>query len=261
MFPIFVFAHEGLHEQIAEVTKHIDQNPKNADLYIQRGELYREHREWKPALADYKRAANLDPELTVVDLCIGRLYLDQGLPELAKEPLDRFLQSKPDHPEALQVRARVLVKLGRPLEAVQDFSRALNTDARPELYLERAQALVAAGPEHAAEALDGLDEGIQNLGPIVTLELAAIDLELAARRYDSALLRLEAVANQSERKESWLFRRGEILEKAGRIEEARKAYSDAITAIDSLPDRARNTRTIEQLKTHIQERMNVLNQE
>ncbi len=243
------------------MTKQITQNPKNPDLYIKRGELYRENREWSQALTDYKRAAKLDPELAVVDFCKGRLYLDQGSPELAKDPLDHFLEANPDHAEALQTRARVLVKLGSPLEAVKDFSRALNMDMRPELYLERAQALLSVGPDYATEALAGLDEGIRNLGPVVTLELAAIDLELAASRYDYALQRLEAVANQADRKESWLARRGEILEKSGRFAEARQSYSDAIAAIDSLPERAKNTRTTEQLKARIEERIAALKQE
>lgn len=261
LLPLLLFGHEGLHEQIAEVTKQIDLNPKNPALYVKRGELYREHREWKHALADYKRAAQLEPELAAVDLCKGRLYLDQGSPGLAKDPLDRFLERNPDHAEGLETRARVLVKLRKPLEAVQDYSRALKKDVRPEIYLERSQALLSAGLEHTNEALAGLDEGIRNLGPVVTLELAAIDLELTAKRYDFALQRLEAVANQSERQESWLTRRGEILEMAGRFEEARRSYSEAITAIDSLSERARNTRSTEQLKAHLLKRIAVLKQD
>ncbi len=261
LFPLLLAAHEGLHEQIVEVTRQIDQNPKNPELYIKRGELYRVHREWKAALADYDRAKRLEPELAVVDLCEGRLHLDAGSPELATAPLDRFLAANPDHAEALLTRARALVKLGKLLEAIRDFSNALKNDVRPELYLERSQAMLAAGPDHANEALAGLDEGIRKLGPVVTLELAAIDLELSRQRYDLALQRLEEVAFQSERKETWLARRGEILEKAGRSEEARKAYTDAMTAIDTLPERVQNTAVMRQLKTRVQKRLTGLNQE
>src|SRR2546429_3401664 len=42
----------------------------------------------------------------------------------------------------------------------------------------RDRALAAEGGDHLDEALRGLDEGIKRLGPIVTLELYAIDLEL-----------------------------------------------------------------------------------
>jgi len=55
------------------------------------------------------------------------------------------------------------------------------------LEVGRDRALAAEGGDHLDEALRGLDEGIKRLGPIVTLELYAIDLELAHKRYDSAL--------------------------------------------------------------------------
>ena len=46
----------------------------------------------------------------------------------------------------------------------------------PTYYLERARALVEAGPEHFGEALRGLDEGSARLGHPVTLEPYAIEL-------------------------------------------------------------------------------------
>ena len=55
------------------------------------------------------------------------------------------------------------------------------------LDVGRDRALAAESGDHLDEALRGLDEGIKRLGPIVTLELYAIDLELAHKRYDSAL--------------------------------------------------------------------------
>ena len=51
------------------------------------------------------------------------------------------------------------------------------------------------------EALRGLDEGINQLGPVVTLQLLAIDLELRRKSYDAALTRLDLIAAESERKE------------------------------------------------------------
>ena len=94
----------------------------------------------------------------------------------------------------------------------------------------------------------GLDEGINKLGPLVTLELAAIDLELRRDNYDAALARLDVITAQSERKEMWLVRRGEILSAAGRSEEAREAFNAALTAIDSLPPARRQSKAITALQ-------------
>ena len=238
-----VQAHEGLHEQIEAITAKIKRDPKNASLYLQRGELHRLHRDWARAAADYDRAERLGPTLTVVKLARGKMFFDSGKFHRAKVTLDGFLQRQPKHYDGLVTRARVLAKMGSRTEAARDFSEALAISAlpEPELYLERAQ-VVAADEAGIDEALVGLDEGSKRLGPIVTLQLAAIDLEVRRHTYDGALHRLDSIAAQSERKETWLVRRGEILTLAGRNEEARAAFNAALVAIESLPAGPRQSR-------------------
>ena len=74
----------------------IAQDPTNAELYLKRGELLGADRQWKAALADYERAAHLDPELTAVDLCRGVMLLEAGQPQPARLALDRFLSNNPN---------------------------------------------------------------------------------------------------------------------------------------------------------------------
>jgi tetratricopeptide (TPR) repeat protein len=271
MLSSFAQAHEGLHEQIVAITAKIKRDPKNASLYLQRGELYRLHRDWTRAAADYDRAARLEPELQVIDFVRGKLFFESGRLQRARLTLDRFLTQQPSHFEGLVTRARVLAGLGATTDAVKDFTQALAVSPDPELYLERAQVAAGAawvtarnvrGParnvrvagrhaERLEDALNGLDEGIKRLGPLVTLQLAAIELELRRHNYDAALARLDLVTSQSERKETWLVRRGEILALAGRKDEARSSFQDALTAIDSLPPSRRQTRTITALQLRI----------
>ena len=246
----FAHAHEGLHEQIAAITAKIKRDPKNASLYLQRGELHRLHRDWSRAAADYDRAARLRPDLNVVDLARGKMFFDSGRLRRAKFSLDRFLTQQPDHYEGLITRAHVLAKIGAHDEAISDFTRALaqsSANPEPELYLERAR-VTAEDANRIDEALSGLDEGIKKLGPLVTLQLAAIELELRRHNYDAALVRLDSVTSQSERKEAWLVRRGEILKLAGREEEARAAFSAALIAIDSLPPEHRQNKAVTMLQ-------------
>ena len=249
LIPSFARAHEGLHEQIVAITARIKRDPKNAALYLQRGELYRLHRDWARAAADYDRASRLQPSLTIIDLGRGKMLLESRRFQQAKFVLDRFLRRQPRHVEGLVTRGRVLARLGARLEAANDFTEALALAPapEPELYLERAQVL-AGDERYIQEALRGLDEGIKQLGPLVTLELAAIDLELRGNNYDAALTRLDVITAQSERKETWLVRRGEILRAAGRHDEARKAFNSAIVAIESLPPERRQSRAITALQ-------------
>jgi predicted Zn-dependent protease len=257
LLPSFVLAHEGLHEQIEAVTAKIKRDPKNASLYLQRGELHRLHRDWIRAAADYDRAKSLQPSLTIVDLARGKMLFESRRLQQAKFVLDRFLRRQPNHVEGLVTRARVLSRIGARVQAAQDFTQALALapTPEPEIYLERAKAL-AGDKRYFEEALRGLDEGIKRLGPVVTLQLAAIDLELSRRNYDSALTRLDVIAAQSERKEMWLIQRGEILRSAGRIEEARAAFNAALVAIDSLPPERRQTRAVIALQLRAQSGLN-----
>jgi len=249
VFPQFARAHEGVHEQITAITARIKRDPKNASLYLQRGELHRLHRDWNRAAADYDRASRLQPGLTIVDLARGKMLFESRRFQRAKFVLDRFIHQQPGHVEGLITRARVLGKLERRVEAAHDFTQALELapTPEPELYLERAQVL-AGDERYIQEALSGLDEGIKRLGPLVTLELAAIDLELRRNNHDAALTRLDVITAQSERKEMWLVRRGEILSAAGRNEEAREAFNAALTAIESLPPERRQTKAITALQ-------------
>lgn len=246
-------AHGDLHEQIEAVTVRIAEAPASALLHLKRAELHRAHRQWEEALADYARVAALDPDLAAVDLGRGLLFIETDAPRTALDALNRFLARYPAHAEARAARARALARLGEPEAAAADLTAAIAASPRPrpEYFTERAQVIAAGGEPRIAEALRGLDEGIARLGPLVTLQLLAIELELKRHASDAALDRVETLAAVSPRKETWLTRRGEILEQAGRLREARLAYVAALDAIGTLPESRRGTRAAEELAKRV----------
>jgi predicted Zn-dependent protease len=236
------FGHGDLHLQILEITKEIEKAPKDPELFMRRAELHRAHSDWDAAQADYDYAFQLNPKLPTIDLARGRMFLEANWPLSCKTALDRFLAKNPEHSDGLTVRARALVKLNRRLEGAHDYTKAIvrATEGRPELYLERAQALAAEGKQHVDEAIKGLDEGVEKMGPLVTLQLYAMDLETENGRYDAALKRLDGVMAKAPRKETWLERRGNILRQAGKPDEARAAYQAGLDAMKTLPPARRN---------------------
>jgi tetratricopeptide (TPR) repeat protein len=245
------WGHADLLALIDLVAKQIEANPKSAVLYWRRGELYRLHLDWKLAESDYDRAAQLDPKLAAVDLARGKMWFESGQNDRAKVELDKFLDGQPNQVDALTTRARVLVKLGQRKAAVADFTRAIEQMPKPmpEYFVERAQAQAEEGEKEAA--LRGLNEGVKLFGASMTLQLYAIDLELALKHFDEALSRLEAISNRSERKEKWLARRGEILVLASRPGEAQKAFDASLVAIQSLPPRLQQTPAMLDLKKNV----------
>jgi len=252
--PLGLWAHGDLHLQIEEVTKLIEKEPANGELYLKRGELHRAHQDWDAAQADYDQVFPLAPKLTAVDLARGKMFLDANWLLSAKVALDRFLSTHTNHVDGLVTRARTLVKLGKRLDAVQDYTHAINGAAQPqpEMYLERSQAWTNEGPAYSEQALKGIDEGIKRLGPLVVLQLCAIEVELQQKGFEAALARVDSLAAQSPRKEGWLAQRGDILQLAGRLPEAREAYQSALGAMASLPASRRQVPAMLELEKRIQ---------
>ncbi len=114
-------------EHIVAITAKIKRDPKNASLYLQRGELYRLHRNWTRAAADYDRASRLQPTLTIVDLARGQMLFESGRFQRAKLVLDRFLRQQPRHVEGLVTRGRVLAKLGSASRSSARFHSSHHT--------------------------------------------------------------------------------------------------------------------------------------
>jgi len=233
-------AHEAPDVRLTALAERIARQPRDAALYLERAELHRSVGDLAAAARDGRRALALDTSLDAALLALGRIELERGRPAKACRHLDRFLARRPEHATALAARARARAARGRHLDAASDYGRALRLTPPgeapdPHLFLERSSAFAAADPLDPRPALEGLDEGIARLGPLVTLELAAVDLELRLGNPDGALRRLGRLAATAERQEAWLVRRGEILAGAGRIAEAAHSYRAALQAIARLP--------------------------
>ena len=253
--PRLLHAHGPVHERLVILNMQIARATNDAALYVQRAELHREHQDWAAALADLARAQQLNTGLVRVDFFRARLFNDMGELVKARGCLDKLLSVATNDTEAFVLRARTLVKLGVRPEAVADFSRAilLMREPPPELFLERAELLVAAG--QADQALRGLDEGVKRLGPLVVLESRALDLELRQTNYDGALLRIQAIVAASPRKESWLARQGDLLQQAGRLSEAKQSWTEAVKAVDALPVRVRASDEMVKLRARLRDEL------
>jgi predicted negative regulator of RcsB-dependent stress response len=99
---------------------------------------------------------------------------------------------------------------------------------------------------------------MKKMGPLVTLQLCALDIEVKQKQYDDALKRLESITAKSPRKETWLARRGEILQEAGRKSEARQAFTAALEAMETLPPARKNVPAMMDLQKHLREELDKL---
>ena len=239
-------AHEASQDQIAQLNSAILEDPEDPDLFLKRGAIYQEIGEWKKAAEDYDLAQKFSTqENPDLDLARAGLLFDMGKFSAAQTELNRCLKKYPTYLNAYLLRARTFVRLGSFTAAISDYDIVLKSSSEPEYFVERAEAWQSNG--NIGAALSGLEEGIRKLGPIVSLELKAVDLELEQKKFQSALNRIDFLVHHSARKENWLLIKGNILEKAGRPKEAKQVYRKALNAIASLPIELRNTAAMKDL--------------
>jgi tetratricopeptide (TPR) repeat protein len=241
-------AHPAINEQIERVSGRLAKEPQSASLYFKRGQLHQAHRAWDAAIADYQRAADLDGDLQAARIQLSEVLLEAGRVSEAKQVLDKFLSEAVDHVDGLVLRGRINLRLGDFNSAGADYERAirLSANAQPDWFLERARAL-AEVDANLERALAGLDEGLMRLGPLVTLQGLAIELELRRKNHDAALARVDRLLAPMPRQPHWLVKRGELLTRLGRPREARASYETALQVIAALPANRRSAKVVLEL--------------
>jgi len=244
--------HADLLAFISRLTEQISTNQNNVEALIQRADLYRLHANWTEAQNDYAAAGKLAPGSTSLLLGQAQLHVDMGEDSAARAAYGAVLSRDPTNAAALFGRAPVLARLGERKAAIADYSRGLALAAFPQPgdFLERAS--LQATEFGTEEAIKGLDEGLARLGWMVTLQKAAIELELKRHRTDEALVRLETIIGRSNRKETWLAWKGEILLAAGKTDQAQDVLSAALQAIDGLPPRMRTSPGMTELRAKVE---------
>ena len=253
--PSVAFAHADIIERIEALDTQIALAPTDAALYRKRGELHRLHKDWTSADADYDRAAKLAPSEPSVHFLRGRMWLEADKPETARPMLDRFLAARPDHADALLTRSRVLARLGEHLAAADDLARAANLldPPTPEVYLDRARALAAAGPVYTDRALASIDEGMARLGPLVTFIAYGVEVERERGDHARALQRLDALPEKIGRQPAWLALRGDILRDLGKAQQAHASYREGLAKIEAYSPARRNARAIAALEARLRD--------
>lgn len=236
-----VCAHGDLHERIAALSARIQKEPGKAELWLQRGELHRQHGEAAVAEADYTEARRLEPALSVVDLARAKLRFEQGDAAGALEPLERYLLEFPTQADARRLRARVLTALGRGPEAAAEWAKVTLAKPLPlpDDFLAEANALAAIG--RITDGVAALDAGVRRLGDLPVLLVRATELEIQARQFDAALRRIDEAMRFAARRESWLELRARALAAAGRSAEAAEAARAGLAALELLPASRRET--------------------
>lgn len=123
----------------------IQQDPKDAKLYVNRSKARLSLRDSEGALADLNQALQLDPQdSNQAYLNRGNLYLTQGRLPAALADYNQALQRNPRNAEAYYQRAIVMERMGNRLQAQNDLTQAIGFNPRLAEAYSRRGALYAA---------------------------------------------------------------------------------------------------------------------
>lgn len=242
-------AHQAIDVQVERLNALLKAAPNDRVLLVKRGELHRQHRDWDLALKDYLQAKKIKNTSGDIDFYIGRLWVDMEQAKRALPLLRRFTLSNPRHSVALQYQGDAHFALKQFFRAALVYEQAsvFEKHPDPELFLKIANAYTAAGSDYQKDAKAAIEQGMVRLGPLVTLITTGIEFELKQQHYNQALALLERLPEVVKNSPKWLARRGDILQKSGRKEEAILAYNRVISRIENLPLSRRNTREMSQI--------------
>ena len=98
---------------MTDYSRAIEINPQNADVYIFRGNLYKDREEINLALTDYSRAIEINPQNTDAYITRGILYAMRGETKLALADLQKAQQLfiTQDNAAGAELVADILKKL------------------------------------------------------------------------------------------------------------------------------------------------------
>jgi tetratricopeptide (TPR) repeat protein len=242
LLPGRVAAHAPLDILEDTSAEAVRQHPDDPDVHFRRALVHQLAEEWEAALAAVAHAEGRGADPDAVAAARGRILLAAGRPALAKREFARVLTHQPARWAVVFERGRTALALGRPGAAARDFGRALRglAEPTPDHVLAWRDALLAAG--RRAEAVRALDEGMDRVGQVPSLELAALDLEIGLDRLEAALLRIDRMLARNPDNPAWIARRGELLARAGRVAEAHAAFRQALVLIETRPRHRRGQR-------------------
>ncbi|MFK8010347.1 MAG: tetratricopeptide repeat protein [Saprospiraceae bacterium] len=262
LFNISLSAHGDLDLQIERISKRIEKNPGDANLYLKRGQLYNQHKEPEKSKQDYLLARNLDDHLLITDLLLAQMFADNNEANAALPYVNLFLKNHPNHSIALITRAKIYQQMRQPDLCQKDLENALNhiVEPNPSHFISIAEAVLLTDDSNISEALDWLKKGEEKFGFDIVLKSKEVDLYVQNKQHENAILTIDKIMEHFQRKEKWLFQKAIIYEDAGEMDLAKNHYVATLEAINKLPKRMQMTSKIIELEVHSLKRINGLSE-
>jgi tetratricopeptide (TPR) repeat protein len=206
--------------------------PKTGAEFARRAAAEAARREVQPAIADYSKAIELEPDNGAHYRARAMVRLTARQPVLAMADLDESLKRRPDDPEALMRRGELYLSAKDPARATADF------DAAMKLAPDEGALASQAGSAYTRAGL--FEPAIQELDRWIAAHPKSEDLPRAqnsrcfaraawGKELDLALADCDSAVRR-DRTSASMGNRGLVLLRLGRLDDAIAQYGEAIRA-------------------------------
>lgn len=153
-------ATDSMPANLADITKKIEADPKNAALYDQRAQIYLESKDPGKALSDINKAIELDAKNPAWYRTLSDVYFSMGKAQKCREALNKALTMNEDDTEALLKLAELDFYFKDYEKCFEETNRALKIDEMlPRAYFIKGMAYREMGD--TAKAVKNLQIAVE----------------------------------------------------------------------------------------------------
>ncbi|MEZ4781449.1 MAG: hypothetical protein R2816_07790 [Flavobacteriaceae bacterium] len=249
---LFLNAHGDLTKRINIKTNEIKLNPNNPELYFDRGFLYQQHEEYDKATLDYKKAGELGFNDKLLDFRKAESYYKWGKHELALTASSAYLEKDQNDVKINKLHAQILFELKHFDKSFDHYKFFINTveDPRPEDYIEFSLISIAKYNDYN-KAIDILENGIQKLGNVISLQLEKLEYYKKSNQVEKAIEQYNQFILNNKRNEFWYYKKAHYLYENNQISQCKIALEQSKLSISMLKDKIKNTQAVKELTKNI----------
>lgn len=205
-------AHPGATAELQQLGSRVDADPQDVTLRVRYADAAIRAGHLHEARAQAQAITRLDSEEREVHRIRGEIWLARQRPKAAQREFSEYLADGIKNAGSGKVyaaRARLHLEAGHFELARADYDAAIPLSPTPELILERGQ--VDDARNEPDDLIAGYQEGLELLGPAVTVQLALIDAQQRGGHPRLALAQVDELLSFSPTRPDWILMRADLL--------------------------------------------------
>lgn len=163
--------------------------PNDAMLQLRMGQLKLSRNDIQGAMANFRKAAELQPKALEPKLAMAAAHVRAGRPEDARRVANALQAEAPKNPAGFLLKGDIAMSEGKFADAAAEFRKALALEKAPPIQLKLHQAVAAGG--NLAEADGMLGTMIRERPDDLVLRAYAGEHEIGRKRWNEAIAHYE----------------------------------------------------------------------